>query len=188
MGTMASQITSVSIVYSTVCSGTDQRKHQSSLSLAFVRGIPRDRWIPRTIGQEHGKCIHLITSSWSYAAILPVCDSNSTDRRPLVAACIFCEAARKGTMEFITIYKLDFFKSSQISESNCGYGGWGLSCTMGFWYNYHWISFAMKRAIETLQILAPVKASCPSTMLNLFHGPWIWLNDKPSTWYDLCQA
>ena len=39
MGTMASQITSASIVYSHVCSGADQRKHQSSASLAFVRGI-----------------------------------------------------------------------------------------------------------------------------------------------------
>ena len=41
MSTVASQITSVSIVYSTVCSGADQRKHQSSASLAFVRGIHR---------------------------------------------------------------------------------------------------------------------------------------------------
>ena len=41
MGAMASKITSVSIVYSTVCSGADQRKHQSSASLAFVRGIHR---------------------------------------------------------------------------------------------------------------------------------------------------
>ena len=39
--TMASQITSLTIVYSTVYSGTDQRKHQSSASLAFVRGIHR---------------------------------------------------------------------------------------------------------------------------------------------------
>ena len=39
MGAVASQITSVSIVCSTVCSGADQRKHQSSTSLAFVRGI-----------------------------------------------------------------------------------------------------------------------------------------------------
>ena len=38
---MASQITSVSSVYSTVCSGVDQRKHQSSASLAFVWGIHR---------------------------------------------------------------------------------------------------------------------------------------------------
>ena len=41
MGTMASQITSLTIVYSTVYSGGDQRKYQSSVSLAFVRGIHR---------------------------------------------------------------------------------------------------------------------------------------------------
>ena len=38
---MASQITSLRIVYSTVYSGTDQRKHQSFTSLACVRGIHR---------------------------------------------------------------------------------------------------------------------------------------------------
>ena len=41
MSMMASQITSLTIVYSTVYSGSDQRKHQSSASLAFVRGIHR---------------------------------------------------------------------------------------------------------------------------------------------------
>ena len=41
MGVMASQITRVSIVCSTVCSVADQRKHQSSASLAFVMGIHR---------------------------------------------------------------------------------------------------------------------------------------------------
>ena len=41
MGAIASQITSLMIVYSTVYSGADQRKHQSSASLAFVRGIHR---------------------------------------------------------------------------------------------------------------------------------------------------
>ena len=38
---MASQITSLTIVFSTVYSVTDQRKHQSSASVAFVRGIHR---------------------------------------------------------------------------------------------------------------------------------------------------
>ena len=38
MGMIASQITSLTIVYSTVYLGADQRKHQSSASLAFVRG------------------------------------------------------------------------------------------------------------------------------------------------------
>ena len=41
VGTMASQIPSLTIVYSAVYSGADQRKHQSSASLAFVRGIHR---------------------------------------------------------------------------------------------------------------------------------------------------
>ena len=41
MGTIASQITSLTIVYSTVYSDADQRKHQSSASLAFVWGIHR---------------------------------------------------------------------------------------------------------------------------------------------------
>ena len=39
MGAIASQITSLTIVYSTVYSDADQIKHQSSASLAFVRGI-----------------------------------------------------------------------------------------------------------------------------------------------------
>ena len=41
MGAMSSQITSLVIVYSTVYSDADQRKQQSSASLAFVRGIRR---------------------------------------------------------------------------------------------------------------------------------------------------
>ena len=41
MGAMASQITSLTIVYSTVYSGADQRKHQSSASVAFVKEIYR---------------------------------------------------------------------------------------------------------------------------------------------------
>ena len=41
MGVIASRITSLTIVYSTVYSDADQRKHQSSASLAFVRGIHR---------------------------------------------------------------------------------------------------------------------------------------------------
>ena len=75
MTTMASQIPSLTVVYSTVYSDEDQRKHQSSASLAFVWGIHRDRWIPRTKGQLRGKSFHLMTSScyhyqlnrrWSY--------------------------------------------------------------------------------------------------------------------------
>ena len=41
MSAMASQITSLTLVYSSVYSGVDQSKHQSSALLAFVRGIHR---------------------------------------------------------------------------------------------------------------------------------------------------
>ena len=41
MGAIASQITSLAIVCSTIYSDADHRKHQSSASLAFVRGIHR---------------------------------------------------------------------------------------------------------------------------------------------------
>ena len=54
MGVMASQITSLTIVYWTLYSGADQRKHQ----------FTGDWWIPRTKGQQRGKCFHLMTSSW----------------------------------------------------------------------------------------------------------------------------
>ena len=63
MTPMASQITGLTVVHSTVYSDADQRKHQSSASLAFVWGIHRDREIPRTKGRLRGKCFHLMTSS-----------------------------------------------------------------------------------------------------------------------------
>ena len=64
LGVMASQITSFTIVYSAVYSGVDQRKHQSSASLAFVRGI--HRW---PVNSPHKwpvtrKMFHLMTSLW----------------------------------------------------------------------------------------------------------------------------
>ena len=65
MGAIASLISSLTIVYSTVYSDADQRKHQSSASLAFVRGI---HWAP--VNSPHKwpvtrKCFHLMTSSCS---------------------------------------------------------------------------------------------------------------------------
>ena len=67
---MASQITSVSIVCSAVGSGTDERKHRSSASLAFVWWpVCGDRWIPHTKVQQRVKCFHLMTSLWSHVPL-----------------------------------------------------------------------------------------------------------------------
>ena len=62
MVAIASQITSLMTVYSTVYSGTDQRKHQSPASLAFVWGIRRGPANSPHNGQLRGKCFHLMTS------------------------------------------------------------------------------------------------------------------------------
>ena len=57
MSAMAFQITSLTIVYSTVYSDADQIKQQRSASLAYVRHWPMwgeftgDRWIPLTKGR-----------------------------------------------------------------------------------------------------------------------------------------
>ena len=51
MGAMGSQITSLTIVYSTVYSDADQRKHQTPRHWHFCGEFTGDRWIPRTNGQ-----------------------------------------------------------------------------------------------------------------------------------------
>ena len=63
MGPMASQIASLTIVYSTVYSGTNQRKHQSSASLTFVRGIHRSPVNSPHKGPVTRVFSHLMTSS-----------------------------------------------------------------------------------------------------------------------------
>ena len=64
MSAITSQITSLTIVYSTVYSGADKKKHQSSASLVFVQGIHREytmaQWrhmvsgLLNNIGSGHG--------------------------------------------------------------------------------------------------------------------------------------
>ena len=54
MSAMASQITGVLIVCLNVCSVADRRKHQSSMSLAFVRGI--HRWQVNSPHKGPGGC------------------------------------------------------------------------------------------------------------------------------------
>ena len=64
MITMAPQINSLTIVFSTIYPCADQRKHQSSASLGFVREI--HRWpvnFPHK-GPVTRKCFHLMTASW----------------------------------------------------------------------------------------------------------------------------
>ena len=71
MGRMAFQITSLTNVYSTVYSGPDQRKHQSSASLAFVGRIHRWPVNSPHKGPVTRKCFHLITSSLLIMTLFP---------------------------------------------------------------------------------------------------------------------
>ena len=63
MSAMASQITNLTTVYSIIHSGADQRKHQSSTSLVFVRGIHRWPVNSPHKGPVMLKYFHLMTSS-----------------------------------------------------------------------------------------------------------------------------
>ena len=70
MGAIAAQITSLAIVYSTVYSDADQRKHQSSASLAFVRGIHR-----RPVNSPHKKHImHTLAINFAVDNLLTILD------------------------------------------------------------------------------------------------------------------
>ena len=69
MSAMASQIISLTIVYSTVYSGADQRK-QAPRHWSLWGEFTGDRWIPLTKGQSLGKCFHLMTSSWTTRAVI----------------------------------------------------------------------------------------------------------------------
>ena len=59
IGKMASQITSLTIVYSTVYLSADLWKHQTSAPLAFVRGIHRCHW--SDLRYELTLCFHPMT-------------------------------------------------------------------------------------------------------------------------------
>ena len=86
---MASQITGVSIVYSTVCLGADQRKRQNSASLAFLRGIhrwsvnsPHKRPVTRKMFPSDDVIIYLKEIIYMYTV---------TSLRPVFCRCnIYC--------------------------------------------------------------------------------------------------
>ena len=74
MGAIASQINSLATVFTTVYSDANHRKHQSSASLAFERGIHR-----RPVNSPHNgpvtwKCFHLMTSWWKENFVLWIHD------------------------------------------------------------------------------------------------------------------
>ena len=94
MGAIASQITSLTTVYSTIYSDADQRKHQSSAPLAFVRGIHRG-----PVNSPHKwpvmwKMLPFDESSWNLALIV----SGGSLLSALHQAITWCHAWSKSLM------------------------------------------------------------------------------------------
>ena len=84
MSAMVPQITGVSIVFSTVCSGEDRRKYQSSVSLAYVRGI--HRW---SVKSPHKGPVTRKMFPFDDAIMAPCYDTEATVcLRPIVASWI----------------------------------------------------------------------------------------------------
>ena len=63
MTMLASQITSLTVVYSIVYAGVNQRNIKAPRHWPLCGKFTGDRWISRTSGQLRGKCFHLMTSS-----------------------------------------------------------------------------------------------------------------------------
>ena len=86
MGTLASQITCLTIVFSNVHSVADQRKHQSSASLAFVRGIHRWPVNSPHQGPVTRKVFPLMTSSCNcdFFINFTTCDFFVSRRDPVI--------------------------------------------------------------------------------------------------------
>ena len=85
MGAMAAQITSLTIVYSTAYSDADQRKYQSSVSLAFEQGI--HRW---PVNSPHkGPATRKIFPFVN--VIILYLDSNIAEKNSLVDRILLCE-------------------------------------------------------------------------------------------------
>ena len=74
MSAMASQITDVFIVCSTDCRGADQSKHQSSASLAFMRGTTSD---PGRFPSQRASNTENVSIWWRHRALIRI-----TDKRP----------------------------------------------------------------------------------------------------------
>ena len=130
MRAIASQITSLTIVHSTVYSGADQRKIQSSASLAFVRGIhrwpmksPHKRLVTR-------KCFHLMTSSYTTRGVkntrtcphdddlawrhfphhCPFCEGNP----PITSGCL-AQSDSNTDPCFLSLARISCWQSSQVT-------------------------------------------------------------------------
>ena len=91
MGFISSQITSLTIVYSIVYSDADQRKHQSSASLALVQGIHRFGEFPVQMASNAEN----VSIWWRHHGI-----SSAVAAFPVA---FLCQQAKYSTVQFASI-------------------------------------------------------------------------------------
>ena len=108
MAAMVSQMTSLMIVYSTVYSGTDQRKHQSSASLAFVRGIHR-----RPVNTPHKRPV--TRKMFPFDDVIMMIPHDNMLHAPRVTPfCHFVLAAKLLSADWSQILRNDSYKYTKI--------------------------------------------------------------------------
>ena len=125
MRAMASQITSLTIVYSTVYSGADQRKHRSFASLAFVRGI-----YPSPVNSPHNGPVSRKMFPFD-DVIMQRC-----------AVLVICEANHRWTVDSLGLYEQTSARSGAKNDkfycrkcvSKCR--GWNIGHFV--WTSLHW--------------------------------------------------
>ena len=125
VGMIASEITSLTVLYSTVHSGTDQRKHQSSASLAFVRGI---HWWP--VNSPHKWPVTLKMFSFDdvimvYTRLWPKKDTIPGPQGRTLE-CLLCEFGRKWL--FLWYYDVRTGKRMMTSSNGNIFRGTGHLC------------------------------------------------------------
>ena len=133
MGTMASLITSLTIVYSTVHPGADQRKHQSSASLAFLWEIHR-----RPVNSPHKWPV--TQKMFPFDDVIMAIGNNK--------ACVNfrCEAIRESnevhvqTVALRGKHKTLTFFSQDPMGNQCWY--WGDIYPVYMYWNYRWKSYS----------------------------------------------
>ena len=162
MSAMAFQVTGVSIVCSTVCSGTDHRKHQGSVSLAFVGRTPHKGPITRKMFPLNDA---IMFDSWwrhqmeTFSALLPLCEGNSpvTGEFP---------SQRPVTRSFGVFIDLRLYKQS---------GGWWFETpSRSLWRHYNVESSMSDTDIALLTQVKVDDHACakvPISMVNRCHCP-----------------
>ena len=158
MSEMASLITSVSVVCSTVGSGADQRKHQSSLSMAFVREI--HRWLmdsPRKwpVTRKIFPFDYVIMSMGSFSLWMSLTKYIQSQ---------MSDASTEGTYD---VKLLIYFQTAMVAPLKIGNEERISS------HNIHWLSDAFfKSNIKSLALIETVPAL--SDYYQHLVGGWAW--------------